>query len=752
MSMGGSGSERRAGATALWLLLAMALAFLLRAPGLPAKLGETPIRFIGPDPYYHLRRAELAVNHFPRIPGFDHYIGYPRGGNGGWPPLFELITAAPALAIGLGQPSPQLLERCAALLPPLLGSLTVLLVYLLGVQLAGRACGLLSAFALALLPAHAFKSAIGYFDHDVAAVFFAAAFFAFLVRAETAPPGKGRSPALLAGGALALGMLSWTGFTLFAGIAAAYAALRYAGLHRRGQDDQPLLAATRTAFACAGLAILPFAPVNLPDFGPLSFAALTFFQPLLFLGLALVAGLLGGIARRVPPGHPAYRRLPLRILLALAGAAAAVALLAPGFAAQAWKGLVFLGGRDPWLRHIPEFEPLWVTAGRFDPGYAAAMLGGLVFLWPLALPLLAGREADERRGPARLLMGTSLVLLFILTSFENRHSVALALPLALLYGFLGDHAWRSARRLPARRKAAGLALAAGLAALLWPALRFHPLPDRRTDPQAQQAFLWLRDHTPPTSFYGEPEKVPEYGVLAPPEWYGHHLVYLARRPALGTPFGHFVHGFREAAEFYLSGGEREAVEVLERNRTRYLVLTEQLACFEIYTDLLGRDARRYLAPGGDGRRTVLRPAYFDLVQNRLYFRDGLDRRGQSLRRFRLIWESPGQIAIGAGRVPVFRIAECVRGARLVGRGADGETVRVALPITTGGNRRFLFSAGETVRGGRFQVVVPYATGRNGETLAGAAYEVLIGDRPPLRVPVSEAQVLSGATVRADGAY
>ena len=80
------------------------------------------------DAYYHLRRIQFAVHHFPAVPAFDPYVNFPEGARIIWPPGFDLLLATAARAF-TAHPSAAWVERASAVAVPLLGLAAVLAVY-----------------------------------------------------------------------------------------------------------------------------------------------------------------------------------------------------------------------------------------------------------------------------------------------------------------------------------------------------------------------------------------------------------------------------------------------------------------------------------------------------------------------------------------------------------------------------------------------------------------------------------------------
>ena len=63
----------------LWgrALLIYGVALALRLRNIRGVLTEKRVLFGYDDPYYHLRRILLTLEHFPRVPAFDAYTNFP---------------------------------------------------------------------------------------------------------------------------------------------------------------------------------------------------------------------------------------------------------------------------------------------------------------------------------------------------------------------------------------------------------------------------------------------------------------------------------------------------------------------------------------------------------------------------------------------------------------------------------------------------------------------------------------------------
>ena len=207
-------------------------AFALRCMPAAQVFQPDGVHFYDSDSFYHMRRILMCVEHFPRVPIHDPFSNHPYGGVTMWPPLHDTVITAAILAIGGRSPSHEVIETVAALAPPVIGALTLIPVYFLGLRLFGRREALLAAGLMALQPAHVLYSAVGRPDQHVSEIALSAVFFACLVwlscfDAEGTERSAWRRwlPRRLGAFAGAATVLVWMGALLFHAIGAATAGL-----------------------------------------------------------------------------------------------------------------------------------------------------------------------------------------------------------------------------------------------------------------------------------------------------------------------------------------------------------------------------------------------------------------------------------------------------------------------------------------------------------------------------------------------
>ncbi|MHC4687817.1 MAG: STT3 domain-containing protein, partial [Planctomycetota bacterium] len=125
------------------------------------------IRFFDSDPYYHVLRTHRIVEDYPHVPWDNPMMNYPHGAPYNLPPLFDQLLATVVWLTGSGQGSSRLVEVVAALVPPILGTVTLPLVAALGWLLIRAEAGLVAALVMSILPAHVFWTIVGRPDQHV---------------------------------------------------------------------------------------------------------------------------------------------------------------------------------------------------------------------------------------------------------------------------------------------------------------------------------------------------------------------------------------------------------------------------------------------------------------------------------------------------------------------------------------------------------------------------------------------------------
>jgi hypothetical protein len=526
------------------LMVLIALATAVRFLSLPA-LTAGGLRLVSMDDYGHLRRAVATVRDFPRVPVADPFLAHPEGGLWIWPPLFDLLIAAPAWAVFGSDAEVAAVTWVAALLPPALSALTILPLFFLGRRLGGELAGWAAAGSYALLPSAARWGAFGHADQHVAeALAMALVLAAFAALLEH---GGGRR-VVAAAAALATAVLLWQG-AVFLGPLVAVASW----WQRRA-------ALGAAAFAGAAVLVLPWALAR-PD--PVTYVSFSLFQPFFLLLLAAMA-----LAASRPRWGPWVAGAGALALFALWPPVADGArhLLSATAGATAASGAYLAAPRE-WLELIAEYQPLW----RLGAVAVLRDLGWGLLVVPVALVAWAATVLRRRGGapPAYTLALAATVMVLAMALAQRRYTYYLAVGIALAVGW----AVAAAHRRWGAKPAAALALVVLVSALPGLAALRHTGAAAGWDVFRTLEQLARLDPSPADPF--RPRRVAPgevAGVLAP--WsLGHLVPLLTGRPSVADNFGY---GFHRQAWVLAAPptADAEVAEALRRWHCRYLVTTD----------------------------------------------------------------------------------------------------------------------------------------------------------------------------------
>ncbi|PYQ10580.1 MAG: hypothetical protein DMH00_10725 [Acidobacteria bacterium] len=735
--------------------LVYAVAVALRLRNVRGVLVGNRVLFGFDDPYYHLRRVFLTLQHFPQVPAFDYYLNFPRGAVITWPPGFDLLVSAVCWIVGLGHPAPHRIEATAALLIPFLGGMTAVVVLLLGEEILGRGRweALAAAGLFAFLPAQQAISTVGRLDHHVLEMTIFGTVVLFFLRGLRDDPGSRFS--FWGGLALALGTYCWTGSFLYGGFLTLFALAQMVldRLHGRSESS-----AGRSALRVLFWGTLLLVPLVLITPGPaktsFTYVILSWYQPAL---LAVATFLVPALSEAIFAAG--RRRAALRVsggVLAAGGLmAAAVWILVRGSG-----GLQFLTRRDPLWKLIVELTPAW----RLPPGQLVYYFSPLLYAAPVAGLLLARTVIRDRFHDTRL---NALLALFLFTAAmgiqEARFLNYFAVPYCItLLWALRRGIEALTRRLQARPLRFSVTAAAALLCLipLRPLLRdsVHSLPGNLdvTLARLYPTLEWMRDRTPRTSYYLEPASKPEYGVLAD-FTFGHWITTIGERPNFCNPFGigpWHSKAVTESAGMFLAEAEEPLLHTLDKNEIRYVLLYNTENAISDYAFLINRPAADYLAREPVTGRVIPTPRFFRTFGVRLAFADGSEYTAAgetvpALKGFRLVHESPETRPRrvpgleGSMQASYVKVFERVKGAVLEGKTDPGAPVQLRVEVTSNTGRTFAYRSRRTAGpDGSFRFTVPYATEAFGDVTAAPA--LLEAPRCHAEVALGESEVVAGA--------
>jgi oligosaccharyl transferase (archaeosortase A-associated) len=559
---------------AAWGLAVVAIgAFALRVfLNWPSVFGQEYVAFAENDAWYHMRLVDALVRDFPWRIWHDPYLVHPGGEGVNAGPMLDWIIAAAALVLGAGAPSPRLIDVVGAFVPPVLGSLMVIPVYVLGRELFSRRAGLWAGLMIAVMPGQQLqRSLLGFTDHHCAEVLFSTAALMFLVLGLKShrKPSSLRSLSVAAGLALGAYLLTWGGGVLFVAILGAFAVLQLLVDSWRGVESEGVVAAVVPMLLIAAVIVAPWAGTR-PQFN---------YQLGSLLGSATVIWALG-VSRRIMQRR---RWNGTTWAAATVGVTLAVTVLALLMMGDSARSLISDASRVSPFRtreFVAEALPLmasdqWRPVPLWKEFTSSLVLAIGGCGWLLARAGL--------RSPNVALLGLWTATMVVATFGQVRFAYYLAVNVALIGGLACDLVLRavgSVRTSTATRALAASVLACVVIIPGVPQLRRFHNGDASLNPNWHDALSWLGANTPEPfsnrAEYYRPSPAgsatASYSVLA--FWdYGYWITRIARRVPVTNPR---QTGIEQAAAFLLSSNERDANRVVERLEARYIAVNWQL--------------------------------------------------------------------------------------------------------------------------------------------------------------------------------
>jgi dolichyl-diphosphooligosaccharide--protein glycosyltransferase len=181
-------------------------------------LGGEEVNFVETDAWYHVRLVENQVRHFPWGVSVDPYAA--AGGQ-----FVPIATAVRHADIHRRRPPARhaggasAIERIAAFVSPVFGTLAVVAAWALGRVLFGPSAGLVAAALLATMPGHFLdRTSLGFVDHHALEALLSLLTLFFLARGTSRAGGASVSDHVLAGLALGLYLLTWASGAFFVAI------------------------------------------------------------------------------------------------------------------------------------------------------------------------------------------------------------------------------------------------------------------------------------------------------------------------------------------------------------------------------------------------------------------------------------------------------------------------------------------------------------------------------------------------------
>lgn len=437
------------------LIAVILVAVLMRMLSYTSVTAHGGITFFGFDEYYHMRRILCTTYDFPHVLNFDSYLNYPYGFQIGWPPFFDLLGALLAKILGAGQPDLHTIEIAGAILPVILGVLTIIPFYIATEAIFDRKTGLLAALIFAVMPAHIYVSQFGESGHHVAEALLAtAAFASFILALKYAKEESFSLSSLknissekrllkplafagLSGLFLALFVFAWLGALGFVSFIVLYTFIQAVIDLKDGKRSDYLFICSIVCLFATLLFTIPLSAGYIRPGLEMSAMYLSWFQPVYVFCMIVATILLGGLSTYISKKELDWKYYPGVLILVLCASFLILRLFAPGSYAYVIEGINFFSGKGEYLGTISEAMPLFFTPqGQLS---FAMVFGsfGFCFLIALAAFFLLGLEwKGENSTPERVFFFLWVLFSAYLAFSQRRFVYQLAVNVSILTAYI----------------------------------------------------------------------------------------------------------------------------------------------------------------------------------------------------------------------------------------------------------------------------------------------------------------------------
>ena len=796
--------------TIITLTAAVLVAFLIRMLSYVSVTANGGITFSGYDQFYHMRRILYTAYNFPHTLNFDSYLNYPYGFEIGWPPFFDLLGALLAKILGGGQPDLHTIEFAGALLPVLLGVLTIIPLYIVAATILDRKTGLLAAFIFAFMPAHIYASKFGNVSHHVAETFLTTAAYALLILALKWARELSFSPSSLkniysekklmkslafagaSGIFLALFIFTWLGALFFVSLIVLYAVLQtIIDLKAGKRSDDIFICLIANLFATLLFTILLLAGYVRSGL-EMSAMYLSWFQVLYVFSMIAATTFFWGLSIYISKKGMDWKYYPGTLILVLCTSFLLLRFFSAGSYAFVIEGISFFSGKGEYLGTISEAIPLFLTStGTFTVTQALGNFGLCLLVALAAFFLLVLEWKRDKSKPERVFFLLWTIFSAYITFSQRRFSYQLAVNIAILTSYIlwvlfeslnfeaevkmvisglkdgkkisldsqtgkkvnvntaprlkkMDFSGAKNKQRPDYFKIFSALALIGLVFIpcIWMGVGLAKSSDWiGPGPEWQKSLIWLKNSSPETSYYLQPSKIPEYGVLS---WwdYGNWIVYISKRPAISN---NFQTGVEDSAHFFMSESEQEAKAVMDKLKVKYVITDTPMLNdkFGAIAHFAGKDSKDYFKQVNrtsvSAKEKLLNTEIFKLH----------DRNGANLGNLRLVHES-NVFNVANNKSNVVKIFEYVQGAKITGTSSPNKPVNVILYLKSNAGREFKYeNKAMADMSGSFEITVPYSTEKTDRGInAISAYKLSVGENITEKaIYINEGDVLNGNRIR-----
>ncbi len=684
------------------------------------------VNFSADDAVYHMRVAHNTLHHFPWRVFFDPFTHFPFGSKVHFGPLFTLTIAAAALIVGLGHPTPELVNAVGAYTPVIMGILCLIPTYFIARNLFGKTAAIITAFILAFLPGEFLqRTALGFTDHHAAESLFSTITCACLIYALTTVRNRETSYrkiltyGIWTGIAYGLFLLTWAAALMFGVIFLVFFIAQLIIDHFKNERTEYLLLLALPVYITASFFVLPYALMN-PQ---LELTGYSLASPLILISIAAIF-VIAYITHLICKKNRLTKNLYSTIL--------AMIFILIGFILYQYIPKLFTVMRDgckmlfdpsPGMRTISEVRPAIL-----DPisNQYTIKVFWMSYFWAMPLAIIGFGHlcyrAYKNINPTEILLLTWTIGIFLATVMQTRFNYYLAINIAILAGGYGVYPFFNYLSTLNPKHWFYIKLqqyGVPLLFLIFFFLIIDPIVILLTDKaipaglrisrEKYNTFVWLKKHTPDpqgkvinknfdysSGYYPTPKNkdIPynypksAYGIMG---WWdmGHQITYVAERIPNTNPFqeGILEKGDLGAAPFFTSIDEEKAVHNLQIMGSRYVLIDDKnstniLGIGTWNNDLSGW-SKAVATEFSTSPQTAKIKVQIDSLKflqsmlNRLYYYDT-----NNLKHFRLIHESDGDYVVLCRRL-IFKPSPFINTIAL-----SFNNYNTALKITHDANKTF----------------------------------------------------------------
>lgn len=603
-------------------------------------LAGTGDMIAGPDAWYNLRLAEVAVENGLSHLSFEPMTLFPTGQDIVWGPLFTWVSAIVALIAGASTRVD--LITAVSWIPAIMGACMVPVMYFLGKKLGDRKTGILAALFIAVIGGtYLSRSLYGHFDHHIAETLFSTLFclcyvVSLIALRDHAVDFKKvatlKLPIIygaICGVAYLLGLMTMATMVVFGLFVSIFTLIQFIIDAKEGKPTEYLLSLNAVTFFVAAVGLLVY---GIKD------ASMSFYNYSLGLFLAHIAVIVGTavlylILKLIKKSDKPWYYYPMSLAILIVAGLIVCAVALPGVFSQ----LLMFFSTNATSATIAEMQS-WSfesAVGSYNWGVLLAVIGFVYLAY----------KAWKERAPAVLFVLVWTALMFVATCSHIRWEYYFAANTALLaaaavswaISFCGKDAVlfvksfknkkpEPQKTAPAKKsgKAAAknndegcasgtkiallvVALIAGTAFFAVSAVNAYDLSSKSVwgDPNQywEDATLWLEENTPEPGIdydtvydkngFEYPKEA--YGVLS---WwdYGHYITAIGKRIPNANPFQSGVSGEYGVAQVLVSQNETETCEKFDYLGSKY-VMTDYIMANDIFAPItIWADSEKQIKP------------------------------------------------------------------------------------------------------------------------------------------------------------